>query len=316
MSSKKIFNVILVLFISLLFIIPSNVFAFTCDDNKTQLRCYYSIPDHSLVKDNLEKVQIIYTAATGVVFPHNFLTYYNGATHGEMLIDLKVCANGDGSYKQSIKLNQNLGDTWADDYKFENKLTNSGSASIFYDPDTNTGSCPKVKVTIDNRLNSKYNTVKVEYASSIPNKGKGKWSPKSFASNLFKTGKNIILSQSVYFIEAGEENNNMPWITDDTKVEIKKLENCEAILGEEDYSLGWIIKKALLYIKIFAPIIAVILSTFEFIKVLIQNDPDNMKKTYKKLIYRLIIAMLLFIIPSIISLLLDIFGFTAGNCNL
>ena len=113
------------------------------------------------------------------------------------------------------------------------------------------------------------------------------------------------------------DNNNKPWIT--TAKPIKEFHNfvsCEAILGTEENSIGWILKKVLNYLKIVGPVLTLILSSLDFIKSFFQSDDDSMKKTYHKFLIRIVCSMLLFLVPTLISFLLDIFGFTANTCNL
>ena len=75
-------------------------------------------------------------------------------------------------------------------------------------------------------------------------------------------------------------------------------------------SVAWIIQLALNVIRVVGPIIAILLSSVDFIKVIIKSDDEEMAKAQKKLITRLILAALLFLIPTIVQLLLGIFGLT------
>ena len=64
------------------------------------------------------------------------------------------------------------------------------------------------------------------------------------------------------------------------------------------------------YIKILGPILVVILSSLDFAKAIITSDDESMKKAEKKLAIRLVLAIALFLIPTLVSVLLDTFGIT------
>ncbi len=86
-----------------------------------------------------------------------------------------------------------------------------------------------------------------------------------------------------------------------------------SILGDPDDedSVAWLLQQALNYIKILGPILVVILSSVDFIQVIVKNDDDAMKKATKKLVYRLILAACLFFIPTLVQVMLDIFGMSS-----
>lgn len=88
----------------------------------------------------------------------------------------------------------------------------------------------------------------------------------------------------------------------------------QAILGDvncED-SVAWLVQKILNAIKVLGPILVVILSSIDFIVVIIKSDNDQFQKAQKKLITRLVLAILLFLVPVIVQVLLQAFGIT-GN---
>ena len=70
-------------------------------------------------------------------------------------------------------------------------------------------------------------------------------------------------------------------------------------------------QKLLNYIKVLGPILVIVLSSVDFMKVIIKSDDDAMQKAGKKLGYRLILAALLFFIPTVVEVLLGIFGITS-----
>ena len=91
-----------------------------------------------------------------------------------------------------------------------------------------------------------------------------------------------------------------------------------SILGSvnDPDSPAWLLQKILNYTKIIGPFAVIILSAIDYLRAIISSDDENMKKTHKKLIVRLVLAAGLFIIPSIVMLLLNLFGITSNQiCN-
>lgn len=95
--------------------------------------------------------------------------------------------------------------------------------------------------------------------------------------------------------------------------------DCNSLLGstEDEESVAWLLQQLLNYVKILGPILVVILSSLDFAKAIIASDDDNMKKAERKLMIRLILAVALFLIPTLVSVLLNIFGITTDQiCGL
>ena len=88
---------------------------------------------------------------------------------------------------------------------------------------------------------------------------------------------------------------------------------CNALLGDKKNteSVAWLVQKLLDYLKILGPILVVILSSVDFATAIVSGNDDTMKKAQKKLITRLIAAVLLFLIPTVVQILLDVFGMTS-----
>lgn len=111
-----------------------------------------------------------------------------------------------------------------------------------------------------------------------------------------------------------ESNNNSISIQNNIYV----LDTCSksnSILGDVDCedSVAWLVQQILNYIKIIGPILVVLLSSVDFIKVIVKSDDEAMAKAQKKLIMRLILAVLLFLIPTLVQTVLQIFGITGSS---
>lgn len=84
--------------------------------------------------------------------------------------------------------------------------------------------------------------------------------------------------------------------------------DCSGLFGDpnDPESLAYLIQKVLDYIKIIGPILVVVLSSVDFIKVIWLSDDENMKKAQQKLVKRLAAAILLFLLPLLVSLLFSL----------
>ncbi len=93
----------------------------------------------------------------------------------------------------------------------------------------------------------------------------------------------------------------------------------ESILGDpnDENSVAWLLQQILNYIRIIGPILVVVLSSVDFAVVIVKNDDDSLGKAKKKLINRLLLVMALFLVPTLVSAILDIFGITGeGTCGI
>ena len=86
---------------------------------------------------------------------------------------------------------------------------------------------------------------------------------------------------------------------------------------DDEDSVAWLIQKLFGYVKIIGPFIVLVMSGIDFIKVIVTGDDDGMKKALSKLIIRIILAASLFVLPDLVSALLDLFNITSsGICGL
>ena len=98
------------------------------------------------------------------------------------------------------------------------------------------------------------------------------------------------------------------------------MDNCNtALLGNpnDPNSVAWLLQQALNVIRVVGPILVIILSSFDFIRVIINNDDEAMGKAQKKLVMRLVLVALLFFIPTLVEVLLRIFNLTStATCGI
>ncbi len=81
---------------------------------------------------------------------------------------------------------------------------------------------------------------------------------------------------------------------------------CEDIIDTETPgAFGWLLNTILNYIKVIGPVLVVLLSAIDFIKAIFGFDEKAMKEAQNKLIIRLVAALALFLIPTLVQLLLS-----------
>lgn len=124
---------------------------------------------------------------------------------------------------------------------------------------------------------------------------------------------------NVEAISVSDITTNNIYVLDNTTTPevVEDIDNCDgtnSILGDptKEDSVAWLINEIMNYIKVLGPILVVVLSSVDFIKVIIKSDDEAMAKAQKKLILRLILALLLFLIPTIVNAILGIFGMSDG----
>ena len=89
---------------------------------------------------------------------------------------------------------------------------------------------------------------------------------------------------------------------------------CPDIINMEEGRLGWLLNMILNYIRIIGPVLVVLLSAIDFIKAVIGTDEKAMKEAQSKLIIRLVAAIALFLVPTLVQLLLSFIN--ATTCTL
>ena len=120
-----------------------------------------------------------------------------------------------------------------------------------------------------------------------------------------------------------KNENNVSFITSirDTSftnnLEVRhSLADCgDSLLGNpnDENSVAWLLQTLLNYIKVIGPVLVIVLSSVDFLKVIVKSDDDAMAAATKKLGYRLILAALLFFIPTIVTAILQLFGITSDS---
>ena len=107
--------------------------------------------------------------------------------------------------------------------------------------------------------------------------------------------------------------NNTTTSSNTTTSQNIDCDGSDSLLGnpEDENSVAWLLQQIFIFVKIVGPILVVVLSSIDYAKVIIQSDDESMGKANKKLMWRLILAALLFFIPLLIQVFLQMFGFTS-----
>lgn len=93
----------------------------------------------------------------------------------------------------------------------------------------------------------------------------------------------------------------------------------DSILGnpDDESSVAWLLNQALTYSTIAGIVIVVVLSSIDFMTVIVKSDDESMNKVVKKLGMRIVLAILLFFVPTFTNALLDLFGLTSqSSCGI
>lgn len=88
---------------------------------------------------------------------------------------------------------------------------------------------------------------------------------------------------------------------------------CDGIFSGE---FGRILKQILNIIKFIVPILIIGLSIVDFVKALAAQNQDEIKKSAQKMVKRLIIGIVIFVLPTILEFLLKQAGIEFGICTL
>ena len=154
--------------------------------------------------------------------------------------------------------------------------------------------------------------------NAILNNGNFTCPPYLYADTIKQTG---IKFTEIYLNRAGNENdedvsNGSSWQRPNaiSGENWDQTVDCPTIFSEEPGSVGDILRTILGYIRVIGPILVVLLSAIDFIKAIFGFDEKAMSNAYHKLIIRLIAAVALFLIPTLIDVMLDFIN--ATTCTL
>ena len=311
----------------------------TYDDLKCTLNkdCYEFIRDdycscYQNKGSNCGEASNTYNALCGLYVDGEQNPDYN--PHG----DLKSCSYSFQSIS-NIQVENNQISNWDlgdKKYSFFINVTNRNTVGYFVDTDSDgTGDSG---LTVDD---SCFQTFDNQHRVCLTNGGKGQ---ENFESEFKKTEKCPEISLAlvdktadVYIWEAiiGTDVNINNWgyqitndgtrnsITDKGEFNIvdrnevngfyydpQTFNSCEELLGP---TLTAKLQSYLNIIRILIPIVVIALGMLDFAKAVIASDEDKMKESQKKFIRRLIIAVAIFFVPTLLNVIINIINAAWGN---
>ena len=89
--------------------------------------------------------------------------------------------------------------------------------------------------------------------------------------------------------------------------------DCDGIFAG---AFGNALKRILNLIRFAVPVLVIGLSSVDFVKALVSQDNSEIKKATSKMTKRLIIGIIIFLLPTLLELILNIAGIEYGTCGI
>lgn len=123
----------------------------------------------------------------------------------------------------------------------------------------------------------------------------------------------VLIPSNTYSLDF---NNNfiIHKLDDNVTDSYNKNQNCNGLLGDpnDENSVAWLLQTILNYLRVLGPVLVVVLSSVDFARIIVNGDDEKFSKAKQTLFRRLIVVALLFLVPTIVSVLLNIFGITSN----
>jgi len=123
----------------------------------------------------------------------------------------------------------------------------------------------------------------------------------------------VLIPSNTYSLDF---NNNfiIHKLDDNVTDSYNKKQNCNGLLGDpnDEDSVAWLLQTILNYLRVLGPVLVVVLSSVDFARIIVNGDDEKFSKAKQTLFRRLIVVALLFLVPTIVSVLLNIFGITSN----
>ena len=74
-----------------------------------------------------------------------------------------------------------------------------------------------------------------------------------------------------------------------------------------------LLKTGYFIIEVISIVILIVFSILDYSKVIVNGEPDEMKKSNQKLAKRIVIALIIFILPALVNFILPWFGINGVN---
>lgn len=137
-----------------------------------------------------------------------------------------------------------------------------------------------------------------------------------FRKNIYDTDLDIFKITNFYEVSRNKENEIYKSLKD---VEIKTSGlSCKDLFENNGVKNStWnTLKATIKFMQYLAVILGAVFTIIDFIKVVPSQDKDAMKKVTTKAITRLIIVLLMFFVPILLKVIMDLFGYVEPLCGL
>lgn len=124
-----------------------------------------------------------------------------------------------------------------------------------------------------------------------------------YALSYMKSNPNAYFLNKEQIDKVNDLVDNFKELVELKELDIYPITNCEELLGEDLINK---INSYLNIVKIAIPIILIAFGIIEFTKAIFAGDEESMKKSQKSFIKRLGISILIFFVPTIVNLLLQL----------
>lgn len=135
-------------------------------------------------------------------------------------------------------------------------------------------------------------------------------------AKVYKEATGTMKEYYDWFLKYNSSVYNKVGKHDEKDDENKYANKCQYILGDpskEGY-FAYYLDMTFRFIKFAAPVILIVMSVIDYIKVVASSDADELKKVNKKTVTRIIFTLLIFLLPILISVLLRLLGLQ-GSCD-
>lgn len=273
----------------------------------------YNVTAISLKLSNWAKSQKITTKKIGATCSGSSMGFYNRKSY--IFPYFRVYTDGTREWsidgENYVPLTNAISGKINSNEKFSITVNNSLINSIY---SSNRLSCPTKIYRCVNKMSGGYSYELSTSSSACSFDELGTNDGQAFGSSYYGGAFGDPTENST---DSNSENSNDE-IINDLKDDLNSYNNtgdCNSILGstKDEESVAWLLQQILNYIKILGPILVVILSSMDFAKSIMMSDDENMKKAEKKLVIRLVLAVALFLVPTLVSVLLNIFGITTDQ---
>lgn len=101
------------------------------------------------------------------------------------------------------------------------------------------------------------------------------------------------------------------------RLETEEEKKCKSLLGdpEDEDSFAYMLQNIFVIMQYLGPLLCLIFSVMDFLKAAASQDKENLNKAFKTTAKRIVLAMALFFLPSLINFIFPLLGWY-GTCGI